>query len=616
MESQQWGASHYLHSLNTTTASGTAASGDINPPKLLSPADYTSNLFAGPVPHSKYHVQTVFPRCPLHLQHPLECLRPHPRSFIHAWLLLAQALGLSLQSVQANYQPFSTLSIDQLGAIVTLKDLPHDQVLAWYDDDAAYGSYLSFGFLHYMSTHASSNPILVISLANDIPAERAEEDFNRCKHSTATTCRSSTCSSIWTKRSSTRPSSTASSTHHRLLPDIQEKEKRTSKRLRNSTISSLPEVPETEASTSQEPQEPEHACIYKCTRCERSFRSMQTWSRHEKEDHEDISFPCMPDGAIEITIHGRQCALCGQEPTEEHLRTHNIEQCTHSKHVFKRSYELRKHLETHGFAKKSRQSDVLVSKWQRVPDKQAWSCGYCKGLFPSLADFHKHVAVEHYEQGETREWDHTKVILGLLSQDHIAASWERLLAARFKVEALLAGLSCKWSKSRIASLQTRLELGQEPPDVLTEAALDCAKYDRDLLNEASRHMGQLSRESSRSHLADKSGPPVPPKSCSSPPPSQGKNPKYQAEQESTALPAPLTYGTSVVPSHPRFESKNDTDARHHQIPSHDLTTDYIGDIGIDHVNFMDIDIAEQWWFPSQDPLTHLNAQSFNHDGGF
>ncbi|KAL9589047.1 MAG: hypothetical protein Q9203_002159 [Teloschistes exilis] len=502
MESQHWGAAHGLYSMDSATAGGAPPSyyGNISSPQPHPSTDYSSGLLPKPVPHSRYHVGG-----------------PWPRPFVHAWLMFAKDLQLSIENVQTNYQTDSTLSpsIDQYRAIAMLKDIPHDQVL-----DAVYG--------------------------------HAEEDLDCGRRSTATTCRSSTTSSIWTKRSSTRPSSTASSTSNRFLPDIPEKEKRTSKRLRNNTISDLPEVPEANTSSPAEAQEVEPACIYKCTRCDKSFRSMQTWSRHEKEDHEDISFPCMPEGAIEFTIHGRQCALCGQTPTEEHLSRHNIDHCTQSKNVFKRGYELRKHLETHGFAKKSRQSDVLLQKWQRVP-----------------ADFHKHVAVEHYERGETREWDHTKVILGLLSQEHIAASWERLLAATFKVEALRAGLSCKWSKSRITTLQTRLELGQEPPEVLAEAALDCAKYDRDLLNEASRHRARLSRESSRSHLTDKSGPPVPPKNrLSSPSSHVDRDARPHAVPGPTIPLTPSVFGPLNAPAPSHFDSSHPTDAGHQHVPNH------------------------------------------------
>lgn len=234
---------------------------------------------------------------------------------------------------------------------------------------------------------------------------------------------------------------------------------------------------------------------------------MQTWSRHEKEDHEKIYYPCMPNGAIEVTFHGRECALCGQKPTEEHLQSHKIERCTQSKQVFKRSYELKQHLESHGVAKKSKLSEILVTKWQQTPDKQAWACGFCKELFSSLAEFHKHIAVHHYERGEDREWDHTKVILGLLSQSFVADAWQRLLASRFRVQSL----SCKWKRSKTGSLQSRLEIGRESGEVLAQAALECATYDQSLLHEKFRCKDLITPNSDSNSSTVTLGPPVPSK---------------------------------------------------------------------------------------------------------
>lgn len=342
------------------------------------------------------------------------------------------------------------------------------------------------------------------------------------KHDSLSACRSSTCSTIWTKTSASRPSSRSSCASIRPSSGTQDREKRSSRRPPSNCLGDLIEASEIDilpqdqpvtrsslsnASIGATPQQTEKNCSYKCTGCSRTFKSMQTWARHEKEDHEDISFPCMPNGAIEITACGRACALCGQEPTEEHLRGHNIERCIQLKQVFKRSDHLKQHLESHGLARKSRQSELLVTKWQRVPDKQAWACGFCKAISSSLVDFHKHVAGQHYERGEDRKWDHTKVILGLLSQAHIAGPWERLLASRFKVSFL----SCKWSKSKSGCLQTRLELGQEPGEVLAQAALDCAIYDRDLLHEAFRPQESSTSGMSKTSSPTVSGPPVPPK---------------------------------------------------------------------------------------------------------
>lgn len=323
---------------------------------------------------------------------------------------------------------------------------------------------------------------------------------------------------------------------------------------------------------------------------------MQTWSRHEKEDHEDISFPCMPDGAIEITGNDRQCALCGHEPTEEHLKSHNIEQCTQLKHVFKRSYELKNHLETHGLPKKSRQSDVLVFRWQRVPDKRAWACGFCKQLYLSLPDYHKHIAVEHYERGEDSKWDYTKVILGLLSQPHIAGSWTRLLASRFRVQLL----SCKWSKSRAECVQTRLELGQEQGNVLAEAALDCAIYDRSLLHEAFRHSERTSKESNATPLAGALRPPVPPKALPvRVPPHDRISPSRHIAQQMVSVQTPSSFDPFKTPSPPILDTTSGIYTNHFDDFDQVISNDVSSNAGYEAFNLVDTDMADCLGSPLQ-----------------
>lgn len=76
-------------------------------------------------------------------QQAIETLRRYPRSFVHAWLLLAKSLGVSLQRVGTDYLTGSALSIDEVRAIAALKDLPQDQILDWYMDDVTYGSFSS-----------------------------------------------------------------------------------------------------------------------------------------------------------------------------------------------------------------------------------------------------------------------------------------------------------------------------------------------------------------------------------------------------------------------------------------------------------------------------------------
>ncbi|KAL8947706.1 MAG: hypothetical protein Q9222_006046 [Ikaeria aurantiellina] len=343
---------------------------------------------------------------------------------------------------------------------------------------------------------------------------------------------------------------------------------------------------------------------------------MQTWSRHEKEDHEDISFPCMPDGAIEVTLRGRQCALCGGEPTEQHLSSHNIERCTQLKHVFKRTYELKQHLETHGLPRKSRQSDMLVSKWQRVPDKQAWACGFCRATFPSLATFHKHVASEHYQRGEDRKWDHTKVILGLLSQPHIAGPWERLLAARFRTQTL----SCKWSKKITGCLQLRLELGREPGEVLAEAALECAIYDRSLLHDVFRQNESPFEDAKTNSGVASSGPPVPPKPLSVRSSSHdGSISKNQPGQDIVTQLTCSPVDQFKIQSPPFLDVSPaaweaymaSLDHSHHP---HQNAFDQ--GIGLDVAHPMDIDVDQSLGFASPSQLANLAAQRIQHSGQF
>lgn len=372
----------------------------------------------------------------------------------------------------------------------------------------------------------------------------------------------------------------------------------------------LLEAPETEASKSQEVEQP---CVYRCTGCPKSFKSMQAWSRHEKEDHEDIHFPCMPNGPIEITLHGRECALCGQQPTKEHLKGHHIERCTQLKPVFKRSYELKQHLETHGLAKKSRQTDVLVSKWQRVPDKKAWACGFCKGLFSSLVEFHKHIASQHYERGENREWDHTKVILGLLSQSCIAGSWQLLLASRFKVHSL----SCKWKKSKTGRLQTRLQLGQETGDALAQAALDCAIYDHSSLREAFRHNGSSIADSDRNLLSDTSGPPVPPKPQSlQPPPPVHSDPRSHTTDDGRNTEA-LSSAQFKTPSPQLFEtslSMAEDYGDHLDLSGQGCSNNFTGEASMDLVNPIDIDMDRHMGFSPQMCLPWDTTQNLYYSG--
>ena len=208
-----------------------------------------------------------------------------------------------------------------------------------------------------------------------------------------------------------------------------------------------------------------------CTYCSppRHFKRKDSWARHEREKHEEHTYPCMPNGAVESTEHGLVCAICRtRDPDEIHLNKHNIGLCGNpfSKHVCKRRIDLVKHLNVdHGVPNGQR----LAEDWKRAPDKKAWACGFCVSYFPQFMDRINHIHTEHYTRGEhIRSWDPVKVIQGLLCQPRLSDTWSAYLLARYP--SALPGVT--WHASVVNSLQGRLEMDEESPDILVAAAFD------------------------------------------------------------------------------------------------------------------------------------------------
>lgn len=208
-----------------------------------------------------------------------------------------------------------------------------------------------------------------------------------------------------------------------------------------------------------------------CTYClpPRHFKRKDSWARHEREKHGEHTYPCMPNGAVESTEHGLVCAICRtRDPDEIHLNKHNIGLCGNplSKHVCKRRIDLVKHLNIdHGVPNGQR----LAEDWKRAPDKKAWACGFCVSYFPQFMDRINHIHTEHYARGEhIRSWDLVKVIQGLLCQPRLSDTWSAYLLARYPS----AIPDVTWHTSVVNSLQGRLEMDEESPDILVAAAFD------------------------------------------------------------------------------------------------------------------------------------------------
>ena len=180
-------------------------------------------------------------------------------------------------------------------------------------------------------------------------------------------------------------------------------------------------------------------------------------------------------GSRETTSQGAQCAFCGiLNPNDVHLFEHNAQMCLQGppeKFSTKRRHEMVNHLgKIHGIHLKS-QGEAIAVKWKYTVEKQAWSCGFCVDVFVSFNDRLSHIAIQHFECGQTiDEWDATKVIQGLLQQSGMVKAWEE------KLESLPAWMipDIIWETDAIKSLQHDLEMG--PSDEMSALALAEAAY--------------------------------------------------------------------------------------------------------------------------------------------
>lgn len=207
-----------------------------------------------------------------------------------------------------------------------------------------------------------------------------------------------------------------------------------------------------------------------CPECEkpRIITTCKGLKRHMREHHEK-RFYCMPQGPIVHTEDGPKCAFCGDlEPDRRHLSTHNVEPCASklpAARSFSREYQLINHLKNHNVADGS----VLAKQWRNAVDKKYFACGFCISWFGSHKDLVKHIDAIHYKFSEHfHDWDSDKVIRGHLSRPILNEHWRRALAAN----PHLRESSFKWNPKLAKNLQHRLEMSQEPEDVLCRAAMD------------------------------------------------------------------------------------------------------------------------------------------------
>jgi hypothetical protein len=176
---------------------------------------------------------------------------------------------------------------------------------------------------------------------------------------------------------------------------------------------------------------------YFCTACNKGFARKYDWKVHEQRYHEQqFQYPC-PDC--------NQILYAETHFRSHHRDAHGCQQCTHAKEVTKEVDPRRR--------------------------RTAWGCGFCAALLEDWEKRCDHIST-HYDEGMKREqWDHSKVILGLLRQEGIDASWQNHLISKHG-HLPNPPLAVRFSKETTArshgdslQLQDMLELGAIGRDV-------------------------------------------------------------------------------------------------------------------------------------------------------
>ena len=121
----------------------------------------------------------------------------------------------------------------------------------------------------------------------------------------------------------------------------------------------------------------------------------------------------------------------------------------------------------------SQDAAALAEKWRYSSNKKNFSCGFCVMFFSSIAERSNHIDNEHWRQGQTMDaWELSNCIRGLLLERKVQAAWRSLLRSYPNV----VECDLRWEMPLAEGLQSRLEKGEEPPEVLAKAALRLSAY--------------------------------------------------------------------------------------------------------------------------------------------
>ena len=200
-------------------------------------------------------------------------------------------------------------------------------------------------------------------------------------------------------------------------------------------------------------------------------------------EHE-TEYTCMPDGPVKSTGASKECYFCGApDPNETHLATHSVSKCW-GQYAKRQSYTRRVNLSNHIKDAHDTSEDhafALAKAWvdPHKNKRKFFSCGFCIRCFPTLVEKSNHIDMEHWRQHQDlKDWDNSKVILGLLLQPGVGQAWHQLLMSAGidpEFDPIL-NPAPQWALSVVEYVQLQLEIGEGSAAALAGLAFETSSY--------------------------------------------------------------------------------------------------------------------------------------------
>lgn len=208
------------------------------------------------------------------------------------------------------------------------------------------------------------------------------------------------------------PSVSSLGTHQSSTSDLSRVSKGSTRGSRGSLASSIGDrrrrkrAPMTQRAAAQNAKS-RGARIFQCTFCTDTFPAKYDWQRHEKSLHLALErWTCCPDGGVFVvpSTGCRHCVFCQAEnPTVEHLETHNFVQCqekTLQERTFYRKDHLRQHLKLlHGT-----KFEPCMEAWKSTTTEVKSRCGFCPSVFSTWQQRVDHLAAHFRNGSDMSQW--------------------------------------------------------------------------------------------------------------------------------------------------------------------------------------------------------------------